>query len=205
MEKKVIGYILSKKEYKMAAELIMGTNFSKDLKVTVNNCIERLKDAKVLDLWFEPVYEEEYKVGDWVLLSNTANGWGSDKYINNQIVQIEEIKTLWGDDILKIFFTFKGKNESTAYKEIVRKAVPEEIKNAQMPDITINGYKAEFFDSYVKFGCANISNELFIDLYRIIKVNYDTYGKKNVESVTVGTGVFSKEVISQIANYINRK
>ena len=90
-------------------------------------------------------------------------------YINNQIVQIEEIKTLWGDDILKIFFTFKGKEEITAYKEIVRKATPEEIKVVQIPDITINGYKAVFFDKYVKFGCAEIDNNMLIE-FRLFEV-----------------------------------
>lgn len=66
------------------------------------------------------------------------------------------------------------------------------------PNITINGYKAEFFDTYVKFGCAEISKEVFFDL-----VNAKNYSNTNieVESVTIGKGIFSKNDIKQIAEY----
>jgi len=58
----IIGYKLIKEDYKVPAEYIMRTNFSENLHVTVESCITRLKDANVLDLWFEPVYKPEVKV-----------------------------------------------------------------------------------------------------------------------------------------------
>lgn len=80
----------------------------------------------------------------------------------------------------------------------------EIIANTE-PDITINGYKAEFFDDYVKFGCAKIDKQLFIALYKTTKINYSVYGNKNVEAVTIGKGTFSKEQIKAIAEYYENK
>lgn len=62
--RKVVGYKLSKPEYKEAAEKIVGSNSSinwKDYKIffTPNdNWYNKFKKAGVLDLWFEPVYEK---------------------------------------------------------------------------------------------------------------------------------------------------
>jgi len=74
------------------------------------------------------------------------------------------------------------------------------------PQITINSYTGEFFDNYVKFGCAEIDKELFIDCNKIVKINYSIHGTKNVESITIGKGTFSKEQIKEIAEYyLNKK
>lgn len=74
------------------------------------------------------------------------------------------------------------------------------------PQITINSYKGEFFDDYVKFGCAKIDKQLFIDLYKTSKINWSMYGNKNVEAVTIGKGTFYKEQIKEIAEYyLNKK
>lgn len=77
---------------------------------------------------------------------------------------------------------------------------------ASYPEITINGYKGEFFDNYVKFGCATISKQLFIDLYEsdAFKETHD-YGNKEIESVTIGKGTFTKDQIKEIATYYLEK
>ena len=67
MEKKIIGYNLIKPEYKKAALNIATVyNFGTlDKKFDFcNNSIvyDKLKKAGVLDLWFEPVYEESEKI-----------------------------------------------------------------------------------------------------------------------------------------------
>lgn len=63
-EKEIIGYKLIKPEYKKAAEKIMDTNFpsNNSLLVSVVSCINNLKKAGVLDLWFEPVYKTKEKI-----------------------------------------------------------------------------------------------------------------------------------------------
>lgn len=68
------------------------------------------------------------------------------------------------------------------------------------PDIIINGYKAEFFPTYVKFGCAEINKKVFIELATINKY---ANTNRDVESVTIGKGVFTKAQIKEIANYYN--
>ena len=68
------------------------------------------------------------------------------------------------------------------------------------PYITINGYKAEFFPTYVKFGCAEINKEVFIDLATI---NEYANTNRDIESVTIGRGVFTKAQIKEIADYYN--
>ena len=66
-DKEVIGYNLKTPEYKKAAiiiakcetcGLINDINFKDGITYT-SNAAKRLKEAGVLDLWFEPVYEKE--------------------------------------------------------------------------------------------------------------------------------------------------
>ena len=68
------------------------------------------------------------------------------------------------------------------------------------PCIIINGYKAEFFPTYVKFGYAEINKEVFIDLATI---NEYANTNRDIESVTIGRGVFTKAQIKEIADYYN--
>ena len=75
------------------------------------------------------------------------------------------------------------------------------------PQIAINSYKGEFFDNYVKFGCAEISKQVFIDLYQLNQSirNGDMAicrdSNREIVSATIGTGTFSKEQIKEIAEY----
>lgn len=74
---------------------------------------------------------------------------------------------------------------------------PEKPK---FPQIEVNGYKGEFFDNYVKFGCAEMQKNLFTDLYRWIEGSAE-HTNRNIEFVTIGKGVFTKEQIKEIAEY----
>lgn len=66
-EKKIlIGYRLVKKEYEKAAARIVHNNrydsFESHIPYTIgedSNAVRILKEAEVLDLWFEPIYEED--------------------------------------------------------------------------------------------------------------------------------------------------
>jgi len=94
MEKKLIGYKLVKPEMFEAAFIIIYGNASGDSQlrdvVIFEDYITKLKEAGVLDLWFEPVYKAEepkFKKGDFVTVvkgnSGGAFGWWSvgDVYI----------------------------------------------------------------------------------------------------------------------------
>ena len=66
MEKEIIGYKLVRPEYKNAAEAITGnwenSQNGYDIPIKQVGYIKLLKEAGVLDLWFEPVYKTEEKV-----------------------------------------------------------------------------------------------------------------------------------------------
>lgn len=136
MEKKIMGYKLKDSclQYFDAVDTIVG-EFGNREQITIEGypvVIKRLEEAGVLDLWFEPIYEQEY------------------------------------------------------------------------PDIIINGHKGEFFNDYVKFGCAEIDKYVFIRLGQLGQgLNHCN---RVLESVTIGAGTFTKEQIKQIAGYyINKK
>lgn len=151
MEKKIIGYKLIKPEMYKAASMILHGNeagsYQLDRGINVEDnpdWIEKLTKAAVLDIWFEPIYEEvklEFKAGDFVYISYkggsyTTHGYMSNNYSNYaynetipDITRFVEIITLNGRDALvlemnnKIYaYSYEGK-----YKEYVRKATDKEI------------------------------------------------------------------------------
>ena len=75
MNKKILGYKLTKPEYEDAALKICGINnfivLRKGLNFTKGSInYSKLKEAGVLDLWFEPVYEniaQSYNMGEFRL------------------------------------------------------------------------------------------------------------------------------------------
>ena len=82
--KEIIGYRLIKPEYEEVTYQIgdkgivsindNGTQFYYQIKgylpLAADKSIRNLKEAGVLDLWFEPVYEQEYKAGDVVVVKS---------------------------------------------------------------------------------------------------------------------------------------
>jgi hypothetical protein len=67
------------------------------------------------------------------------------------------------------------------------------------PQIEINGYKAEFFEKHVQFGCATIASKIFIELSHLSLLT--GVGNRNIRSVKIGDGVFSSDDIKQIAEH----
>jgi hypothetical protein len=85
MEKKIIGYKLTKPEFEEAAVTICkgyGSTDIFDFKLLKEgysfteycNAKNWLEKAGVLNLWFEPVYEQQYKVGDFVKVITAEHG-----------------------------------------------------------------------------------------------------------------------------------
>jgi hypothetical protein len=141
MEKKIIGYKLTKPEYEKAANQITGTEnlilHSQNYNFQIDTiAYDRVVKAGVLDLWFEPVYEEEkFKVGDWVTTTTEiANCYEKPK--KGEVFQITEIKSEY------VYFSLC----QAVSKDRIRKATEEEIKKAQ--SIEIGGYevKINYYD-----------------------------------------------------------
>lgn len=74
------------------------------------------------------------------------------------------------------------------------------------PQIEVNGYKGEFFTNYVKFGCAQIDKSIFINLNNLsTKEGFNKNSNREIESVTIGKGTFTKDQIKEIAEYYLNK
>ncbi len=133
--KQIIGYKLIKEEYREAAYKIANTSwFFNGIVDFQENCyIEKnLKEAGVLDLWFEKVYEEEFKVGDWIF----GNILGTDIYNYEKnpvkIIEINENNFRYDlGSVYKLDFKVGEKSEYYQLNQITRKATPKEIANAQ--------------------------------------------------------------------------
>jgi hypothetical protein len=246
--KEIIGYKLTKPEYESAAAKICG--YSSKLYTLVNkkgnflpNSSDylKIKEAGVLDIWFEPIYkEEEFKVGDYVYVefaefgakgAEEQFGQITDEYSQNGLADSYpngiKVKTLKGKvwTIGKDYTTVKLKKSSPEevktyennllieeakrrypigckvklfnsniggkYKNEVRFSSFEFLGNQlyidgnlliyengkwaeilpSYPQIMINGYKAEFFDDYVKFGCQKFTKEFVINLNKCLQNN----------------------------------
>ena len=203
-EKEIIGYKLIKTEYAEAVYGILqwpNSAFIDKVKegyvLETQTNISLLRQAGVLDLWFESVYKEskpEFKVGDYVRWEGLDPCVGIIKSYRLLLAEIEvyELEAT----------SMPHQKYNCCCVEYLKSITKEEYQKAFIPQITINDYKAEFFDDYVQFGCAKISKHVFKELAEM-----DNYKNSNteIESVTIGKGVFSKEVIKEIADYYNNK
>lgn len=69
--------------------------------------------------------------------------------------------------------------------------------------IEVNGYEAEFCDGYVKFGCAEIENSIFIELQKFFDEENPFckgIGNRALTSVKIGEGEFDRETIQKIVD-----
>ena len=131
--KRIIGYKLKFAEYTKAVRTICHLIEDTDVSIiNMQTSIQKLKEAGVLNLWFEPVYEEEFKVGDWIF----GNILGTDIYNYEKnpvkIIEINENNFRYDlGSVYKLDFKVGEKSEYYQLNQITRKATPKEIANAQ--------------------------------------------------------------------------
>jgi hypothetical protein len=242
--------------------------------------IPKLKEAGVLDLWFEPVYENEFKVGDWVRIvkscSSSSNKTGDVKQINKlEYIKLvdydkevmgasfhkEEYSSDWEavndlelateDEILesliskikkekgielgsnvaeencegvidsfvlferdkerfKSIFTdkwFEGNIEEKYQLGIKLKGggiLSPYCELQEVCNVKINGYKATFKKDFVEFGCAQIDIKLLQDLNIVFETQGYYLGNKELETVKIGSGVFTRDDIKKIVEYYEK-
>ena len=183
MEKKIIGYKLKFVEYKDAVRVISDDNefdfdlFKKEWQ-QYPSTKKKLERAKLLNVWFEPVYEEEvkFKIGDWVYILNT--GFSIEGNINlGDVKKISSFdgkyKTMYKNYIFFEDESFGGNNESL--NRFFRLATPEEIEAASQKVINIG------FDVKIKNKRAFVGNDDITD-FVIELVNY----YNNINEVMLG-------------------
>ena len=154
MDNLLIGYKLKKDMPNIDA----GTIFSPDGKYTPKVVKEGVKyyyDKLALsdEEWFEPIYEQTYKVGDWVILKQGFDHCeGNEPFIGVPVLLTEIIPHRNYEGEVHDVILFAGKNRWTFYYEnIERKATPEEIKAATT--VRIGKYDVEIRNNKVWFGC----------------------------------------------------
>lgn len=123
------------------------------------------KDVISVNDWFEPVYEEEYNVGDWVYdINNEFN------LIREQCLQILKIdyNGIWCKD-----FCGSSRLSETRFKECYRKATKEEIEKAKSSQykVRLGGYDSVICKDGVAFGCKIITTEELKAVKTVFELN----------------------------------
>ena len=183
MDNLLIGYKLKKDMPNIDA----GTIFSPDGKYTPKVVKEEVKyyyDKLALsdEEWFEPIYEETYKAGDWVILKQGFDHCtGNEPFIGVPVKLTEIIPHVNYTGESHPIITFVGKNHWAFYYEnIERKATPEEIK--AVTNVTIGKYDVETRNNKVWFGCKGFTEhqlEAILLLFdNEINANVEIHGVK---------------------------
>jgi len=152
--------------------------------------VAEAKRLDILDKWFTPVYEPEYKAGDWVVMINPEKSKYCENVKANGIYKVLGIK----DNRLRLFvhsnMTEKDNNCYFSFGS-VRLATPEEIKSVNV--VEINGYKMKQSGSRISFGCAHFSVYQFDNIIHFNKqAGHAEEGEKlnrKVKSITLDSGV----------------
>jgi len=149
--------------------------------------------------------KKRYPVGTRFIPAHMSERYGSMSIVTNDIFKIAKRQS---NGISIYAMTDEGKyfNGDIQYGNTTfDRIVCFEGKWAEIsstPFIVINNYVGIFFDDYVKFGCAQISKQLFLELYA---VKDSAWTNREVESITIGKGAFSKDQIKEIAEYYLNK
>lgn len=179
MEKKLIGYKLNGKvTVEQLAKLLDCNENTKDcmffwepnLKSPV---VQRAKNLGILDIWFNPVYEEPYKVGDWVIFE----GYSSD--YDGKAVQITKIES----DFYVYFTPSEKSSHNASMAHIKRKATQEEIEEVETSQIEIQDYKAKFDKESVTFGCMTFTKEDLDNLFQLEQRGIILFNKPYYEKI----------------------
>lgn len=217
MEKEIIGYKLVKPEYEKATIKLLGWNFTTKLLINISEKgdIHRLKEAEVLDLWFEPVYAIKFKENDWVVPlveSGYSRPAGSHCRTTARAYKVYHVDSKG----VRLYEKDNVSTDGNGYLNFkyVRLANPEEIKAAQIQLPIIKDYNGTLNGYIVKYGCTEVNTNCLIDIYDdILSFNvpdpklkdYDG-GNVSIKAVILSNGTsVSLEQIKQIVEYITKK
>ena len=128
MDKKIIGYKLIKPEYEKIALKALGLQSAHKpfiIAGMLGYYVPKIKELGIMD-WFEPLYEAEFKDGDWVYVLSDCPG-------GSKLKQGDVGKVTCYDNPTPTFRVITNETKEANWVEPahVRKATPEEIKAAQ--------------------------------------------------------------------------
>ena len=177
---KIIGYKFKpgyQELYENAANAIVGTlNISSFVKdgyqfTSDSMAAERLQKNNVLDLWFDPVYEDEFKIGDLVYVVNDYHPKYShenekESQYENRIGSFYGKNTGFNEDEYpyKVIFEESDVPDLPVYCHKIRKATAEDIK--QSKTFMLGDYEVEFFKDGAIPGI-----RIYNDFYSLTRLN----------------------------------
>ena len=168
MEKELIGYRLKDEKYRNAVNALIiecGVFSNKILSLNSPKTIAALREANVLDVWFEAVYKEEslLKVGDWIyfLESSDDKPIGAVRKISG--VQPDSYNGLQWVNYRDGGFRVGGNGyfENEHYRRATQKEIDEVTK------VEIGGYTATIENGKIAFGCQCFSKEELLTIKRL--------------------------------------
>ena len=203
MKKKIIGYKCPTDLFKgrIRKGEIFTERSTKDFVMYHKDHMTSGVPLEIVESW-EPVYEEEFKAGDYVLANGDAGagGW------SEQIVKLYSMKDNPGNYLggkMKETANFKALLKSgycynIVQSNIIRKATPEEIRKAQ--EIKIDKYTVDYpGNGIAKIGC----NEYTIDQIESL-LSLMNSPNSSVNAIRVEGGIIvTKEQIQEIFDKFN--
>lgn len=181
--RKLIGYKLINPKYEEAAKKLCGSNVywrnQGDFNLGINETVSipLLKKAGVLDIWFEPVYEEQFKEGDYVILLPSYREISHKSGDIVQLVKSSMYENEWSTKEIN-----KGIG-GWLCKTDFRKATEEEIKKAQEQIIqVVNGVEIKVIGDKAYYNNEDVTN-FFLSLSTFL---YPKIGSYNcvIEDIT---------------------
>ena len=170
--KKLIGWKFKDKKYSDIIQkeyLNCITGLTKEYDFTDKSEVkDRLVELNVLEIWCTPVYEEEFKVGDWVTLVPELIDKSSYNYAIYYCIQVPKtlkIKSLHCDGKGILFFL----NEQSQWNlpvDCYRLATKEEIEAAE--EVKIGNYFVKIVSSDQVVIDGNSYN--YLDVTRVLEV-----------------------------------
>jgi len=205
--RKIIGY---KAPMDLGGHSVKGLTFKKtssyfgvwyECKYDGDNKI--VLPAEIVETW-EAVYEEKFKVGDYVILNVPANAthWAAgQKDLFGKIVQPK--KAYYGGKMFVI--ATNEKVEGGCQDEFMRKATPEEIQAYSSKDFTLgapNSFIVNVKPQGIYQGSENITNYVkeMVDFYSNVPTKFGSYDAKVSEITFEKTGC--KSAKSTYANWL---
>lgn len=144
-----------------------------------------LREAGVLDLWFEKVYKQQFKVGDWVCETWDAS---PDKTKAYQIT-----------DIVKDNVYYTRPDSTVALFNQLRLATKEEIEAVNIKLPIINGYEGKDINGTISYGCSIFDRDIFKEAIKgLLHINKNI---KYINHIELDSLKVTNEQIKQFDKY----
>lgn len=173
----------------------------------IPDVIGNFTKAGVLDLWFSPVYEQQFKIGDWVYIENCEDGALGALHRVGQITDKKATDGKSSDYPNGIKVNINGRiwtigKDFNSVK--LRLATPEEIKTVQTKTLVLGdkGIKITIGKNSIEAENKVISIEAINALHNYLTNSFDVPGLpwscKFTSNIKIGCSYFSEQDLSTI-------